>query len=286
MLLALALLHGRYPLTPGALWSAWTFDPVVLFPLVYGPMLYAHGVRNVWRSAGRGRGIRVGQAASFTAGVVVMLVAQVSPIAAMGGALFAAHMTQHILIMSVAAPLLVFGAPGIAFAWALPPRTVRAINTRVLHRPWFRHTLATLTRARVAWTLHALAIWLWHVPTLYSATVSSSLLHGLQHFSFFATAVLFWWVLQRRSMQFAGVLYLFTTAVHSSLLGALLVFERSPLYAPYVASAQLWGLSPLEDQQLGGLIMWVPAGLVYVGAALALMAALLRHSSSRAPRLA
>lgn len=277
----LALLHGRNVVTPLDVWSTWTFEPVVLIPLLVAAALYARGVDAVWRRAGTGRGIKRAQAAAFGAGMAVMLIAQVTPLAAMGAALFSAHMTQHVLIMGVAAPLLVLGAPGVAFAWAVPQGALRQLRSSVLHQPAFRAVVAALSIPVVAWLLHASAIWIWHVPALYSRSIESSLAHALQHGSFFATAMLFWWVLRRRALHAIGVIYLFITAVHSSLLGAVLVFEGAPLYAPYLESAGLWGMSALHDQQLGGLIMWVPAGLIYLAAALALVASLLRDSRAR-----
>jgi putative membrane protein len=104
------------------------------------------------------------------------------------------------------------------------------------------------------------------------------------HVFFLGAAVLFWWALRGRARHGMAVVYLFTTAVHSSLLGALLAFAPAAFYAPYEATAPLWGLTALEDQQIGGFIMWVPAGLVYFVAALALLASWLHRSAERAPR--
>jgi putative membrane protein len=115
----------------------------------------------------------------------------------------------------------------------------------------------------------------WHAPPLYQATLTREDVHFLQHASFFGTALLFWWVLlhpvrHRRLGHGLGVLFLFTTALYGSALGALLTFASSPWYPAYAERAAPWGLSALEDQQLGGLIMWIPFGLLYTLAALAL----------------
>ena len=134
----------------------------------------------------------------------------------------------------------------------------------------------------VAWVVHGVALWVWHAPALFDAAVRSELVHFFQHASFFGTALLFWWALfnARRgpAAYGAGVLYLFTTAVHSSLLGALLTFARTLWYQPYANTTQAWGLTAIQDQQLGGLIMWIPAGLVYVGAGLIMVVGMLRES--------
>lgn len=270
-------------IVPGELWSAWTLEAGVVLPVMAALLLYARGLHRVWRRAGEGRGVRHWQAWCFAGGMFTLALALVSPLHALGGALFSAHMTQHVLLMGVAAPLIVLGAPLTAFTWALPLRGRRTVS-RVLGRGGFRSVWKFLITPAVAWVLHAAAIWIWHAPSLYAATVTSELAHTAQHSSFVGTALLFWWALRDRPRHGLAVLYLFTTAVHSSLLGALLAFSPEALYAPYESTAPAWGLSALEDQQLGGLIMWVPAGLVYFGAALALLASWMRQSERSATR--
>ena len=120
-----------------------------------------------------------------------------------------------------------------------------------------------------------------HAPRLYDAALRSEALHALQHGTFLGTALLFWWALihghAARRRYGLAVLYLFTTALHTTALGALLSLASGPLYPAY-GSTQAWGLSPLQDQQLAGLIMWVPGGLAYLIAALILMLAWLKES--------
>jgi cytochrome c oxidase assembly factor CtaG len=129
-------------------------------------------------------------------------------------------------------------------------------------------------------------LWSWHAPALFQATLASEFVHALQHASFLFSALLFWWAVihgRQRALGFGlAVLYMFTTALHSGLLGALLTFAKSVWYPVYSDQTRAWGLTPLEDQQIGGLIMWVPAGLVYITAALALFAGWLRESEARA----
>ena len=270
---------------PGELWSAWTLEAGVVLPIVAALLLYARGLHNVWSRAGEGRGVRHWQAWCFAGGMLTLALSLTSPLHALGGALFSAHMTQHVLLMGVAAPLIVLGAPLTAFTWALPHRGRRAVahvlGTGPLGTVW-----KFLITPVVAWLLHAAAIWIWHAPPLYAATVTSELAHTAQHVSFIGTALLFWWALRDRPRHGIAVLYLFTTAVHSSLLGALLAFSPDVFYAPYELTAPVWGFTALEDQQLGGLIMWVPAGLVYFGAALALLSSWMRESERRVVRQA
>jgi putative membrane protein len=267
--------HGP-PITPGELWGSWTLDWYVLLG-VFGPaLLYAFGVRRLWGRAGVGRGVKRWQAASFAAGVVALFVALVSPLDALGGAVFSAHMVQHMVLMLVAAPLLVLGNPVVAVVWALPLTWRRTLGGWG-RNPDVRGVWYVFSNPASAWLLHAAAIWVWHVPVLYEATLYSELVHLAQHASFFGTAMLFWWAAlemgRRRRQQYGiSVLYVFTTMVHTSLLSALLTFSLVLWYPIYADGTAAWGLTPLEDQQLGGLLMWVPAGLIYLAIALALLA--------------
>lgn len=291
-LLALALGAGPARAHPGAppephdLWSAWSWEPGVLLGVWLSAWLYARGTERLWRRAGVGHGVRRWQAASFAAGLFLLLVALVSPLDALGAALFSAHMVQHEVLILLAAPLLVLGVPLVPFLWALPPSWRRRMG-RWSKAPPVRRGWRTLTHPLSAWTLHAAALWIWHAPPLYQATLRSGAVHVAQHASFLGTALLFWWVLLhsgRRMEHGVGVLYVFTTGMYGSALGALLTFAPTAWYPAYAGSVAAWGLSPLEDQQLGGLIMWIPAGIVYVGAALALLAVWLRTVEGRVRR--
>jgi putative membrane protein len=145
-----------------------------------------------------------------------------------------------------------------------------------------------ITNALAAWLIHGAVLWMWHLPSLFQAVLESEFVHALQHLSFLLSALLFWWALlqgRRHAINYGlAVLYLFTTAAHSGLLGALLTFARTVWYPAYAGKTDSWGLSALEDQQLGGLIMWVPACAVYIVAGLALFAAWLRESETRVLR--
>jgi putative membrane protein len=279
----LLLVHDGQPLAPHDLWAAWSWEPLVVVPLVLSAWLYIRGVRALWFTSGRGRGIRHREAVAFASGWATLTLSLVSPLHRLGGVLFTAHMAQHELLMVVAAPLLVLGRPMIPFLWALPQAWRRIAGSwsasAVVSRTW-----KLITRPSVAWALHAVAIWVWHAPSLYQATLSSEMVHTLQHVSFFGTGLLFWWTVLRgagvRLARPAAVIYLFTTAGHTSLLGALMTFSPRLWYPLYDATTVPWGLTPLEDQQLAGVIMWVPAGLSYLIAALALAATWLREPGS------
>jgi putative membrane protein len=265
----------------------WGLDPVVLISLALSGWLYVWGVRRLWRGAGTSHGIKQWEAAAYLTGWFAMLVALVSPLHPLGEVLFSAHMTQHELLMLVAAPLTVLGKPVIAFLWALPLGWSRALG-RAAKTPWFENIWRFITKPLNAWVIHALSLWVWHAPVLFQATLSSNLVHTIQHIFFLGSALLFWWALIHgpRGAKGYGVatLYVFTTSVHSGVLGALITFASSVLYPAYSKTTFSWGLTPLEDQQLGGLIMWVPAGLVYIVAGLALCAGWIRESEGSASK--
>src|SRR5215207_1618025 len=290
VLLALAILlvagdaQAHHTATYSSSLAVWTFDPRVLVPLCLSGGLYFMGSCRLWRRAGPGRGVRPWQAACFWAGWMALVVGLVSPLHWLGGHLFTAHMIEHEILMVVAAPLLVLARPAGAMMWALPARWRGPIGG-IGRTRWFSATWRFLTDPLVATVLHAVALWAWHMPSLYNAVLTDGFAHWLQHLSFFITALLFWWsLLQGRARQRgygAAVFYLFATALHTALLGVLLTVSKGLWYPGQGAFAASFGLTPLEDQQFAGLVMWVPAGLVYAGAALALAGLWIGRSGAR-----
>lgn len=277
--------HAGEPLAPHDLAGAWFGDPLALAVIGVAAWLYARGTGRLWARAGMGRGIPLWRFRCYAGGILVLFVALASPLDPWGGTLFSAHMVQHELLILGAAPLLVLGTPVIAFLWALPRAWRRRLG-RWSAAPPVRRAWGALTHPAIAWTLHAAALWVWHAPGLYQGTLVREDVHLLQHLSFFLTALLFWWPLlqaspHRRLGHGLAVLYLFTTALHGSALGAFLSLSRQPWYPAYAEGAALWGLTPLEDQQLGGLIMWIPFGLLYTLAAIALLGDWLRRQEAR-----
>ena len=281
------LLHEGQPHNWDELARAWSFEPLVVMSLALMALLFAVGWWRLRREAPGRRSPRMWEALCFAGGWLALFVALVSPLHAWGSVLFSAHMTQHEVLMLVAAPLLVLGRPLVVFLWAFPVEWSRRIGNigkiGAVSRAWH-----WLTIPLVAWAVHAVALWTWHVPVLFDAVLHSEWVHTLQHLSFLISALLFWWALihgPRGAMGYgAAVLYLFTTSIHSGVLGALLTIAGSVWYPSYIGLTNSWGLTPLEDQQLGGLIMWIPAGLVYVIAGLALFAGWLREADVRAAR--
>ena len=238
-------------------------------------IVYAVGVVRLWRSAGYGRGVRPFEALAFGSGWLALAIALSPPLDEWSERWLAAHMVQHELLMVVAAPLIAVGAPLVAMLWALP---CACSGTRSSDGPAdadARCLADDRPRRPSAFLLYGLALWIWHMPALYDAALEHEAVHVVQHLCFFGTAALFWWGIvhgrQGRLGYGAAVVYLFVTAVHGGVLGALLTVSPRVWYAPYLAHHPA-GLTPLEDQQLAGLLMWIPAGLAFVAGALFLFA--------------
>ncbi len=180
-------------------------------------------------------------------------------------------MLQHLGLMLIAAPLLAAGRPLVTVLERLPRRLRRPVARLIARIPGRR----IVSHPAVVWTAHATVLWAWHVPALYERALASDVLHAAEHATFLLSAVAFWSLLlqergRRRLGVGGGLIYLFTMAMQGTILGALLTLAERPWYASHAAS-QRW-LSPLEDQHVAGLIMWIPAGVVYAAAMLALVA--------------
>ena len=217
--------------TPDELLGRWNFDPVLLIALA-GVAVW------LWRSGATSSQRRLSAAAL---GLSFLLF--VSPFCALSSALFSARVTHHVLLTAVLAPLLTFALPRDRTRW---PGSLSL------------------------WTaLQATVFWLWHAPEAYSAALSSDFLYWTMQVTLLGTAAGFWAALQR-SNEPAGVAALLVSTVLMGLLGALITFAGAPLYEPHFSATGPWGLSALEDQQLAGMIMWVPAAGLYLAAALLL----------------
>ncbi len=282
-----ALAHGERPHDFSEVWQYWGKDPLTIILLTLSAFLYVLGVRRLWRTASGGKGIRRWEALAFAAGWISLFIALLSPLHPLGEVLFSAHMTQHEILMLVSAPLLVLGRPLIAYLWAFPIGWRHRIG-ETSKANWFRGIWRKISNPLAAWAIHLVVLWIWHLPLLFQATLRSDFIHFVQHASFLLSALLFWWALIHGAQGIlgygAGVLYVFSTAAHSGLLGALLTFATAVIYPAYAETAPAFGLTALEDQQLGGLIMWIPAGVLYTIAALALLAGWMREAEERAAR--
>lgn len=261
------LSHAGAPLEPHDLLTAWRFDPWIGATLVGAFVVYLRG----WRPAdGRRR------AWAFVTALLLIALALLSPVEAASGVLVSAHMVQHLLLVSLAAPLLAVSSPGAALLRGSPFSVRRAM---VSARRSLRIDVARLRMLRhptARWSLFVGTFWLWHASALYGAAVEQPLLHVAEHVTFLGTAVLVWSVIvghpAARLPPMLAAVAVFGLALQSVLLSALLTFAPSPWYDPYADPPPAWGLDALADQQLAGVIMWVPAGVVHTAIGIALIA--------------
>ncbi|MBK8020792.1 MAG: cytochrome c oxidase assembly protein [Chloroflexi bacterium] len=262
------LAHEGGIVMPTDVWQHWNADPLLALGLLATVFLYSRGMSTLWRRAGRGRGVSQGASIAFMAGLAVLFAALLTPLHPLGETLFMAHMVQHLLILVIAAPLLAVGSPAFVLLWALPVSWRRSIG-RLGTRPPVRRAFAVLSAPLLSAIVHAGVIWLWHVPALYESAFVNESLHALEHVLFLGTGLLYWHgiVHARRAQAGLNILSLFAMMMATGLLGAALSLAGSAWYPTHIARAPLWSLTPLQDQQIAGGIMWVPMSTVYLLAA-------------------
>jgi len=242
----------------------WTLDASVIVPLLIAALLYAVGFARLRARAERGRGALQRQASLYAAGWLILAGALVSPLHEAGERSFTYHMIEHELLMLPAALLLVAARPGPALLWGLP-RALRQLFGATARLPLWR----VLSEPLTATAIQALVIWLWHMPGPFDLALRHEGWHIAQHLCFVFAALLFWWAMLNRCNQALAAICLFATSMIGGALGALMALSQSPWYSAYSAMGMTpFGLSPAEDQQLAGLIMWIPGGLFHLGAAL------------------
>lgn len=282
MLIVLA--HGGAVSGAHDLWTAWPLHPSIVVALAAAAWAYARGAR-------RGTSRSPWQTAAFVAGLVTLAAALLSPLDPLSSQLASAHMVQHVLLALLAPPLLVAASAGRRVAWGTPAAARRLLVRGQRRLGLTPARLRSMHRPSVAWLLTVGALWFWHASVPYEAAVDSGVIHALEHGSFFATGLLFWGCVLGTGSTAAsaavtsdgyGVLLLFAMAVQSTLLAALLTFAGSPWYDVYASTTGAWGLDPLLDQQVAGVIMWVPAGLIYPAAALLLLVRCLHRLDQQA----
>lgn len=271
-MLSPVLAHAGQAPQPHDLWGAWNLDPLLLSAFAVAVWIYRRG-----RTRGSRRPIDRWRTRAFAGAMAALGVALLSPLEALSGALASAHMVQHVLLVLVAAPLLAFSAPTSTLLRG-SPLGVRRGAGRWGRRLRLRSAIsAPLQNPAAMWLLHVVTVWSWHSAVAYEATLRNETVHILEHSTFLATGVLLWrTVVGARTAgttsKGLGVLIVFGMAMQSVLLSALLTFARTPWYAGYTTTTTPWGLEPLEDQQLAGVLMWIPGGVIYLGVALALLA--------------
>lgn len=278
---AVLMAHGQeiHAIADPRVFSPW--DKATIAGLIALAALYVAGSRQLTlRGARRSRVERP----AFAFGWLALFAAVCPWFDAAALEHFSVHMAQHELMMLVGAPLMMAGRPLSTCLWALPERWRRRLAVP-LQRGALAGAVRLLTAPVLAWALHGIVVWVWHVPALYELAVRSEPVHAVQHATFVGTSILLWWGLlygrYGRAGYGAAVFYVFTTAVHTGILGALFTFAGTPFYSVYVHTPGAGVEGALADQQVAGLVMWIPAGLLLTMIGLALFAAWLGEAERR-----
>jgi cytochrome c oxidase assembly factor CtaG len=256
--------------------ASWQTDPLLVLPLLALGTLYVVGYRRLG-----GRGFHGGRPLIFALGYGTLVIALVSPLHALGERSFAVHMVQHLLLTLVAPPLLLLSRSMPVLLWGLPAEE-RATLGRLAGRPGpVRTVLRGLTLPLVAFWVFILAQWLWHQPALYDWAVENRWAHYAEHVTFFLSGVLFWWPVigappLRSPLSYPGrMLYTFLAWMPNTFLGAGLTLSANALYPVYT----------YDDQQLAGLLMWMPGDVLFAAVLLLLVVAFLNDEQRTAERL-
>jgi putative membrane protein len=247
-MLALALLHPIANLS----WWRWSVHPSTVVGIA------ALGALYIWGSVKLRRQPATGQKIFFAAGLLLMFASLNGPIHDLSDDyLFSAHMVQHLLLTLAVPPLLLAGTPG----WMLRP---------VLSRRYVAPLARFLTKAPMAFVIFNLTIAVWHLPPFYNAAMAHHSLHIIEHLMFMAAAVLMWWPLLSQLPEFprlaypGQMLYSFLMSIPMSIVAVYIAMADHVLYPAYSAAPRVLPLSPLEDQLLGALIMWIPGGIIFM----------------------
>ena len=263
----------------------WDWQPWVIVSLALACWGYLRGLRRL-RSGKRSRIFGAWRVSAFLAGIAALVVALLSPLSSLDDQMFSAHMAQHLLLMLVAPPLLVYARPIMAWMCALPAPARGRIGGAWSGHRGLQHGLKVLMHPLSVWGLASAVLWFWHLPLPYRWAAASEGVHTFEHFCLFATSLMFWSLVlepygRRHTDYGLCLLFVATFSVQMGMLGAILTFASRPLYI--AAGALLpWGLTPLTDQQLAGVVMWVPVGLVHLSTMALLFLAWLRQAERQA----
>ena len=267
-----------------ALFSSWEWRLEVLIILIPLGAIYTIG----WRRLRLLRRDRPGLAikprlVSYWAGLIVLAASLMSPIDYLGGQLFFMHMLQHLLTMMVAAPLLLLANPFPFMLWGVPRGPRHAIGGLFTRDSLLRRSLIVVTRPAVAWMIFLTVYLGWHEPLLYNLALRRDWVHDLQHITFFLASMLYWWHvigagprIHGRFPVWARMGYLIGTIPPNMMTGVAIAFSSTVIYTYYESVPRLWGFTVLQDQMIGGVIMWIAGSMMFLLAALLVLATLTR----------
>lgn len=226
---------------------------------------------------------------SYYAGLVLLALALMSGIDVFQTQLFFVHMIQHLFLVMLAPPLLLWANPMPFLLWALPKPERRQIGRLLTQKSPVRKWLVKMTSPVVVWFFYTANLWLWHDPNPYNSAITDDFLHDIEHLTFFISGMALWWHYADASPKFHGrrpytmrLMLVVMTYFQNLLLGVSLTMSPELIYTHYATVPRIWGLSPERDQMIGGLIMWIPGGMMYLIAFLVLVARLVNYTEHRA----
>jgi cytochrome c oxidase assembly factor CtaG len=247
---------------------AWSFPLLPFFGLTLTTIVYLRG----WRAANltRPRDLPAWRAVAFVCGMASLWVALASPIDALDDFLLVAHMIQHFILMSVAPPLIVLGAPTVPLLRGLPGGVIRTVLRPLFRTGWIHRASRFVTHPVVAWMAMNVSYLGWHVPAAFELTFRFQRIHDFEHLCFLLTSIAFWWVVlepwpsRPRWARWTVLPYLLSADIMNTILSATLVFAGHVLYPSYAQAERISSLTPLQDQIAAGAEMWVLNSLVFL----------------------
>jgi cytochrome c oxidase assembly factor CtaG len=276
-----------------ALLLSWDLRSEVILVLALAGSVFGLGwwrIRSAqWQQPSRRRLAAGWRLVAYLGGLAILGVALMSPIDVLGGQLFIMHMIQHLLLVMIVPPLLLIANPLPFYMWGLPAKARRSVGRALSRGSTFRRGLYALTGPGLIWMAFIAVFLGWHDPNAYNAALKSDLIHDLEHLTFFGTAMLFWWLIigagpRLRSLSRGLRIGLLLAAVPVNMAtGVAIAFASQPVYSYYETVPRLWGLTVMQDQMLGGVIMWIPGSMMYILAALILIAGLVQEEAGKEP---
>ena len=266
---------------------SWSWRPEIILSLVLAATIHLMGR---WRLKQRGGGevIAPWRTVAYLGGLAVLWLALMSPIDVLSSQYFFMHMIQHLLLVMIAAPLLLIGNPMPIMLWGLPSTLRMEIGRWLRPGATFRRVVAAVTTPGLVWLYFVIAVVGWHDPNAYGATLESDIVHDLEHLSFFGTAILFWWHvigvaprLHKKLSKGVRIGYTIAAVVPNAITGIVISFASEPIYTYYETVPRLGSMTVMQDQMLAGTIMWIPGSMMYLLAALILVARVVREEEEK-----
>ena len=274
--------------------TSWDWRVEVIIVLLIAGTLYTRGWWRLRRRSSSKPGHNRWHARAawrplvYLGGLLILGIALMSPIDVLASQLFSFHMVQHVLLVMVVPPLLLLANPLPFSLWGLPDKMRSPAGGMLRRGSPIRNSLRKATGTGLVWMAFVIVYWGWHDPNAYDLALRSSLVHDLEHITFFVVSVLFWWHatgagprIHRPMSQGLRFAFLLSAVPISMVAGLAITFAKEPIYSYYEAMPRLWGISVMDDQRIAGVIMWVVGGMMYMLAALIIVARWLQKEEGK-----